>query len=180
MIRGLAWTVGMALTSTTVLAQDASLPVAGVLSQHYVQAFPATGARLAMFEMGEAFRPELQAHDNAGVLNHQGQPDTLQDTDVLVTLVPTWDGAVDLFSGVFLEDVAFEISRTVEDQPTAHVVSSEVNLGHGVELLTLTFVATVNGEPQDPRCMARAVIDYIYRGQQEAVFDSPACSRVLN
>ncbi|WP_224816253.1 hypothetical protein [Hasllibacter sp. MH4015] len=159
------------------VAQDAPLPATEIQSSRFTESFPETGAGLAIFGVGPDFRAEMRARDRAGVIDHSGQPAGLEQTDILVVLAESWEEASAAFASSILEPV----NAAIQDaEPDVFVVIEPVALGHGFDMLTFTFIDRVDGEAQDPRCMARAVIDYVYRGGDGTGFDSPACSRALN
>ncbi|GAB5449476.1 hypothetical protein [Gymnodinialimonas sp.] len=152
-------------------------PEREIVADTYIQAFPDTGARVAVFEAGQGFREELFAQDTAQIFDRlqPGQP-PLAQADIIVARVSSWTHAAEVYDGTPLQELADEVRTLPADDP---VYVQEAEIFGGLEVLTFTFLNEAGGETVHARCMARLVVDALYTGQETA-FDLPTCSRDLN
>ncbi len=167
--------VGAGLVPCALFAQ-AIEPPTEVLSDTFTRAFPATGARIAVFEAGQGFREELFERDVAGVFDTlmPGQP-PITAADIIIARVDDWAEAADVFENTPLQPLAEIAGGLPAEQPT--LIQQMQILGQ-IDVLTFTVLNEANGEVVHARCMARLVIDTLYSGA-ETGFDLATCSREM-
>ncbi|MEX3017751.1 hypothetical protein [Gymnodinialimonas hymeniacidonis] len=171
-----AATVLLCLGLPGLAAAQSVLPAEEVVADTYIQAFPETGARIAVFEAGQGFREELFERDVAGVFDTlmPGQPPITQ-ADIIIARVDDWAEA----AAVFADTPLHLLSETARNLPADQTVYlQETQMFGQIDVLTFTVLNESDGQVVHARCMARLVIDTLYTGA-DADFDLIACSREM-
>ncbi len=166
------------LLPCVAIAQDAALPASNVTPTTYNQALPDTGARVMFSGAGPSFMDELYLRDMAGIFDRDTSIPHPSETDVLILVSDSWVHARGMYLASPLPVLADEMPTAEQDHLNLFVAATRLDAPNWRVMQVLTFVRTLNGSPMDERCMARMVVDYIYRGEEQG-FNVALCSREI-
>lgn len=164
--------------SIPAMAQTGPMPATDVVKDDFVTQLAGSRIRILYENFGQPFLIELQDRD-VGQLFSYGLPPAdrgISTTDMIIGIFEGWAEASDFFHGRNLSRIADEFPEAGAENAGAYVNVSGLTANDGRHVRFYTFMRTVNGVPQDERCMARLIIDDTYVGTQNGGYDSTTCS----